>query len=108
MTLNEYQALAQRTARHDMCKADHVFNGVLGLSGEVGECADLIKKKYYQDGRNIYLKLLEELGDVLWYTAELAAGMGWTLEEVAQTNIDKLKARYPEGFSADRSLHREG
>lgn len=107
MTLNEYQQLAQRTARKDLAPDDHVFNGVLGLAGEAGECADLLKKCFYQDGRDIRQALKEELGDCLWYCAELAAGMNWTLEEVAELNIIKLKARYPEGFSADRSLHRE-
>ena len=108
ITLNEYQMLAQRTARKDLCPYDHVFNGVLGLCGEAGECADLLKKSAYQDGRDIKQDMKEELGDCLWYCAELAAGMGWMLEEVGQENIDKLKRRYPEGFDLDKSLHRGG
>ena len=51
--------------------------------------------------------LKKELGDALWMLAEACTAMGWTIEDVAQANIDKLKARYPEGFSADRSLHRK-
>ena len=50
--------------------------------------------------------MLEEAGDVLWYIAELAAGLNATLEEVAQHNIDKLKKRYPQGFDPQRSIHR--
>lgn len=50
--------------------------------------------------------MARELGDVLWYVAELASGLGMTLDVVAQMNIDKLKARYPEGFEAEKSLHR--
>lgn len=50
--------------------------------------------------------MLDELGDVLWYIGETAAGIGVTLEEVAIHNIEKLKTRYPDGFSAERSLHR--
>jgi NTP pyrophosphatase (non-canonical NTP hydrolase) len=107
MTLNEYQALAQRTSRKDISPDDHLFNGILGLAGEAGECADLVKKHYFQDGRNIYRDLIDELGDVLWYVVEAAAALGVTLEEVAQYNVDKLRKRYPEGFDADRSLHRE-
>jgi NTP pyrophosphatase (non-canonical NTP hydrolase) len=67
----------------------------------------LVKKHFYQDGREIIQNLKDEAGDVLWYVVEVISAMGWTLEEVAQHNVDKLKRRYPEGFSADRSLHRE-
>lgn len=107
MTLNEYQSNAMRTTRKDLSPDSHLFNGILGLSGEVGECADLVKKKFYQDGRDIYDNLKDELGDVLWYVAEVASAMEWDLEEVAQHNIDKLRRRYPEGFDAEMSLHRK-
>ena len=107
MTLNEFQSNAMRTSRKDLSPDSHLFNGILGLSGEVGECADLVKKKFYQDGRDIYDDLKDELGDVLWYVAEVASAMEWDLEEVAQHNIDKLHRRYPEGFDAEMSLHRE-
>ena len=107
MTLNEYQALAQRTSNRALDNKGHLFNGVLGLAGEAGECADLLKKHYYQDGRNFVDDLEDELGDVLWYVAETARALGLTLEEVAVRNVEKLKKRYPEGFEAERSLHRE-
>lgn len=108
MTLNEYQELARRTSNRELDAKGHLFNGVLGLAGEAGECADLLKKHYYQDGRLFVDDLEDELGDVLWYVAETAAALGVTLEKVARRNVDKLRKRYPEGFSADRSLHREG
>ena len=108
MTLNEYQGLAQRTSNGALDMNGHLFNGVLGLAGEAGECADLMKKHYYQDGREIYTDLIDELGDVLWYIAETASALDVTLDSIAQRNIDKLIRRYPEGFSANRSLHREG
>ena len=107
MTLNEYQALAQRTSNRALANKGHLLNGVLGLAGEAGECADLVKKHYYQDGRNYVDDLEDELGDVLWYVAETAMALGLTLEEVAARNVEKLKKRYPEGFEAERSLHRE-
>lgn len=106
MTLNEYQELAQRTSRKDISATDHLFNGMLGLAGETGECCDLLKKHQYQDGREIYGNLIDELGDVLWYVAEAASGLGVTLESIAQHNVSKLKKRYPDGFEAVRSLHR--
>ena len=106
MTLNEYQKAAMRTSRKDMSNEKHLMNAMLGLSGEVGECCDLVKKHYYQDGRAIREKLLDELSDVMWYVAEAASAMGWDLNEVARHNVNKFKARYPDGFEADRSLHR--
>jgi NTP pyrophosphatase (non-canonical NTP hydrolase) len=108
MTLNEYQGLAQRTSNWALDGKGHLFNGVLGLAGEAGECADLVKKHCYQDARPIHDALIDELGDVLWYVAETAGALGVSLEEVAQHNVDKLRKRYPEGFEAERSLHREG
>ena len=51
--------------------------------------------------------LAKELGDVAWYLAETATAIGYDLETILQNNIDKLKARYPEGFTADRSMHRK-
>ena len=107
LTLNEYQHLAQRTSNPALSHDDHLMNGLFGLAGETGECCDLAKKGFYQDGRDIREALQEELGDVLWYVAEVASAMGWTLEEIARHNVEKLKRRYPQGFEAERSLHRE-
>ena len=107
MTMNEYQELAQRTSNKALSRDDHLFNAMLGLAGETGECCDLVKKSFFQDGRDIREKMKDELGDCLWYIVESAVAMGWTLEEIGQHNIDKLRKRYPEGFEAERSLHRE-
>lgn len=107
MTLNDYQFLAQRTSRKDLYPGEHLLNGMLGLAGEAGECCDLVKKHNFQDGRNIKDALKEELGDVMWYVCEAASALGLCLEEVAQYNIEKLKRRYPDGFDAEHSLHRE-
>lgn len=106
MTLNEYQALAQRTQNSDAA-FDKIHNGTLGLVGEAGEVADLLKKHCHQGHDLPKDRMIEEAGDVLWYIAELAAGLGVTLEEIAQRNIDKLKARYPHGFDPERSINRD-
>ncbi len=102
MTLDEYQSLAQRTAG-DMSLAYQA----LKLNGEAGECADLIGKHIGQGHALDLEKLEKELGDTLWHLAMLARAAGLSLERVAQTNIGKLKARYPEGFEVKRSVFRE-
>ena len=107
MTFNEYQEAAMRTSREDLSPKDHLINGMLGLAGECGECTDLVKKHLYQDGRDIRGKLFDELSDICWYVAETATAMGFNMDDIAAHNIDKLRKRYPEGFSADKSLHRE-
>ncbi len=108
MTLNEYQDLAMRTSRTDLTVKQHTLNGLLGLAGETGECCDLMKKHEYQDGRDIWDDLVDELGDVMWYVAEVASSIGYDLDTIAAHNVEKLKKRYPEGFDPEKSLHREG
>lgn len=107
MRMNDYQALAQRTSRKNLDKQAHLFNGLMGLCGEAGECIDLAKKHFFQDHRPIEEELLDELGDVLWYIAETASALGIDLDTIARHNIAKLARRYPEGFDEERSLHRE-
>lgn len=105
MDFKEYQKLAQRTANTEY-KADKLENGVLGLNGEAGECVDIFKKYRFQGHPMDFDKMLDELSDVLWYCAELAAGLGTDLENVARYNIEKLKKRFPEGFEIEKSLNR--
>ena len=107
MKLNDYQMLAQRTSNNELSPNEHMLNGCLGLAGEAGECCDLLKKHSFQDGRDIKDAMIDELGDVLWYVAETATAMGIWLDQIAEHNIEKLKKRYPDGFDAERSLHRE-
>lgn len=107
MTGNEYQKLAMRTAGDD--DAQYLLeNGVMGLNGEAGECIDIVKKWHYQGHELDTKKLKDELGDVLWYVAITAAGIGAELNDIMQHNIDKLRKRYPDGFDVERSIHREG
>ena len=106
MSFKEYQELAQRTS-NTKNKSDKLMNGLLGLNGEAGEAIDILKKYYYQGHELDREKLKDECSDVLWYLAEIAEGLGITLEDIAKHNIDKLKKRYPEGFAMERSLNRE-
>ena len=107
MKMNEYQLLAQRTAKITDNPADKLLNGCMGLNGEAGECIDLLKKHLFHGRELDRKKLAEELGDVLWYVTELATEAGYTLADIAQNNIAKLRRRYPEGFDAERSRNRE-
>jgi NTP pyrophosphatase (non-canonical NTP hydrolase) len=106
MTPNEYQKLAMRTAGTED-KERLLVNGALGICGEAGEVADLIKKTAFQGHSLDVEHLVEECGDCCWYLAILCEAVGTTLETVMTMNIDKLKRRYPNGFSSKRSINRE-
>lgn len=105
-TLNDYQAAALQTARQDQTTNERLINGVLGLAGEAGEVADLIKKHLHHGHTLNRDEAARELGDVLWYVAVMAEALGVTLEDVATMNILKLRSRYPQGFDSERSKHR--
>ena len=107
MTINEYQTLALRTLNPELSEKDVLINGVMGLCGESGEAIDLVKKHLAQGHPLDAEKLAKELGDIAWYLAETAHAIGYSLEDILKMNIDKLAARYPEGFSPDRSMYRE-
>lgn len=106
MELKKYQELALRTAGHRQDVQKTLTNAALGLAGESGEVADIIKKTFYHGHPLDTEALHAELGDVLWYLAVMADALGYDLDDIAQANVDKLRARYPEGFSEERSIHR--
>lgn len=105
MTLNTYQQLAARTINREIRPAEIEMHALHGMCGEIGELHSLYQKMYqgHQFDKDHAKK---ELGDLLWFIAEYCTACDITLEDVAKTNIEKLKARYPEGFEAERSLHR--
>ena len=106
MELDEYQRLALRTAGHRESTAKVLTYTALGLTGESGEVAEIVKKTFYHGHPLDVDALRKELGDVLWYLAVMADGLGLSLDQIARENIEKLRARYPEGFSEVRSLNR--
>jgi NTP pyrophosphatase (non-canonical NTP hydrolase) len=106
MKISEYQQLAERTSGAGGQGEGRLIIAALGLTGEAGEFANMIKK-LTAHGHDIPSEVLaEELGDVLWYVAEAASACGLDLGDIARQNIDKLKARYPQGFSQERSINR--
>jgi len=106
MTIDEYQRLAMRTLNPELSKKDVLINGVMGLCGESGEAIDIVKKHLAQGHELDREALVKELGDIAWYLAETAYALDVPLEEVFQRNIEKLKRRYPDGFSEEQSIHR--
>jgi NTP pyrophosphatase (non-canonical NTP hydrolase) len=104
MTLDEYQTQSRKTALYP--KDDKNFSvpltyPALGLVGEAGEVAEKVKKIYRDDKGQVTdekkQEIKKELGDVLWYTTQLATELGFSLEEVAQANLDKLFSRLDRG-----------
>ena len=106
MTGNEYQKLASRTMDPKMSKKDQEYHALHGMPGEIGELHS-IYQKVYQGHEAVEAHKKKEVGDLLWFIAEYCTANGWELEEIMQLNIDKLKARYPEGFDSEKSLHRK-
>lgn len=106
MTINEYQQAALRTANKSLTAIEQLTNGLMGLNGEAGEAIDILKKHLFQGHELDSEHMAKELGDVAWYLAVSANAIGYDLETVMQMNVEKLKARYPDGFDAEHSLHR--
>ena len=108
MEINDYQHLAMTTLNPALDKKDVLINSVMGLCGESGEAIDIVKKWLAQGHELDRAHLAKELGDVAWYLAEAATALDIPLEDILRANLDKLKARYPEGFSARNSIERSG
>ncbi|MBQ8264693.1 MAG: nucleoside triphosphate pyrophosphohydrolase family protein [Oscillospiraceae bacterium] len=106
MTVNEYQRLAMATLNPALSKKDVLINSVMGLCGEAGEAIDIVKKHLAQGHELDREALAKELGDVAWYLAEAATALDMELEDILAANIEKLRRRYPAGFSAEDSINR--
>lgn len=108
--INQAIALVNRNHRRKKYDAERpdrlLLNGLMGLNGEAGEAIDILKKHLFQGHELDTAHMAKELGDVAWYLAVSANAIGYDLETIMQMNVDKLKARYPDGFDAEHSLHR--
>lgn len=117
-----YQGLAMRT--NDGCETyrvtekiknncgsgidiGEILNSCLGMSGEVGEVNDMIKKWIFHEADLDEEHLQLELGDILWYVALLCDAFGWDMKKIMVMNILKLQKRYPDGFDTDRANNRK-
>ena len=105
--LNQYQELANRSAGAGGEGQQRLIVSALGLAGEAGEFANLVKKMTAHGHPFDADALMDELGDVLWYLAEAATAAGLELNEIGWQNVQKLIKRYPEGFNEEDSLNRK-
>lgn len=118
-SIRRYQALAMRTLAENVKDNDPAifanpraamhWNAASGLASEAGEINEIYKKVYFHghpldEATLIHLK--KETGDLMWYLMLQCYANGWDPAEVLLVNIEKLKARYPSGFSTERSMNR--
>lgn len=104
--LESYQEFVESTKAGNLSFKEQMMLAGLGLTGEAGEVADLIKKKFFHKHEIDRNEFVKEIGDVLWYLAFLANSMGIELDECIDVNINKLNERYPNGFSSEASIAR--
>lgn len=107
MHLNTYQRQTARSDNSSLSRLDKQIMHAMGLAGEAGEVVEMLKKSFYHGHDLSPAALAGELGDVLWYMARLADDFGLDMENIARLNVNKLKRRYPEGFSHDASRNRD-
>ena len=106
MKMDEYQSLAARTKPEYINDKFGTAVFSMGLAGEAGEVVDYLKKVVGHGHLLDKDVLSKELGDVMWYVASLCEHHGLSMSDVARKNIDKLKARYPDGFTSEKSINR--
>lgn len=99
MELSEYQRLSRRTAEYP--RSAWLSYPALGLAGEAGEVAEHAKKAIRDDGGEVTEErrraMAKELGDVLWYVAQIATEVGLDLDQIAEGNLEKLLSRQQRG-----------
>jgi len=110
MTNEEYAKFVEKMAPsnlvHPICKRPTLDHAVKGICAEAGEIMEIIKALQYYGRPVSEQHLLEEIGDLYFYTILLANSLGYTIDDIVAANVAKLKARYPEGFSTERANNR--
>lgn len=106
MDIKDYQREVIRTMPTQYDRNETLSMLSLGLAGEAGEVIELIKKNLYHGHLLSRKEVEKELGDVMWYIANLATRLDLSMENILEKNIEKLKIRYPKQFSYEDSLNR--
>jgi NTP pyrophosphatase (non-canonical NTP hydrolase) len=103
LTLAEYERLASRTLNRALGREQRLLDAAAGLAEEAGEVLGLVRKHAFMHHELDVARLTTELGDALWCLTAAAGALGVSLEEVAATNLSKLRRRYPAGYSDEAS-----
>lgn len=103
----DYQKSAMRTADTKLNAKERLLEGLIGLNSEAGEALDIYKKHVFQKHDLDKEKTAFELGDALWYLTEAAVALGYSLDDIMEMNIEKLRKRYPYGFDPEKSRNRK-
>ncbi len=106
MDISDYQKHVLRTWNPAVTGDDAVTASVFGAIGELGELVELLKKARYHGHVLDQDKVQKELSDCVYYWAALCHHLGFDAGAIAELNIEKLRARYPNGFEVEKSLHR--
>lgn len=106
MDFQQYQTESAQFKAKDLDPTTEIAVWTLGLAGESGEVADMIKKHLGHGHPLDTMALAKELGDVLWYLSQICDYYDLNLEAIAVGNINKLNKRYPYGFSTEASINR--
>jgi NTP pyrophosphatase (non-canonical NTP hydrolase) len=106
MDARTYQKKSIRTLNTDLTQEQLLSNMIMGIAGESGEIADVVKKHLYQGHELDFKHIAEEIGDVMFYIVNLCNVLQLDLETILGQNYNKLLARYPEGFEAEKSINR--
>ena len=107
LTLAEYERLASRTLNSSLGHEQRLLDATAGLAEEAGEVLGLVRKHAFMHHELDVARLTTELGDALWCLTAAAGALGVSLEEVAATNLSKLRRRYPAGYSDEASVRRD-
>ena len=105
-TLAEYQQAASRTINRSLTTEQRMVDAAAGLAEEAGEVLGLVRKHVFMHHELDRARLVTELGDALWCLTGIAAAVGVSLDEVATANLEKLRRRYPDGYSDRASARR--
>lgn len=106
MDLKQYAIEAKRTMSECETPLLDDLHMILGMQTESAEIADVYKKNIAYGKDLDLVNVKEEIGDLMFYIVNLCTLKGWDLEDIMQTNIDKLKARFPEKFTNENALNR--
>lgn len=107
MNLEKYGIEAKRTMSECETPLLDDLHMILGIQTESAEIADVYKKNIAYGKDLDLVNVKEEIGDLMWYIVNLCTLKGWDLEDIMHTNINKLKARFPEKFTNENALNRD-